>query len=277
MSKQLTIGFIGAGNMASSLIAGLRADGYSPDHIWASDPDSEKLQHLQSHFGVRISSDNHEVVRQSQIVVLAVKPQVLREVAEDLNATVQRQSPLVISLAAGVTEGAIDQWLGGGVDIVRCMPNTPALVKTSATAMHGNDRISKEQRSRAEAVLRAVGLVVWVDNEELLDAVTALSGSGPAYFFLFMEAMEEAAIHLGLDSKVARLLAQQTALGSARLAIESDEAPAELRRRVTSPGGTTERAITTFEEAKLREIVLDAMSAAHRRSQELSKEIGGEC
>ena len=274
MSKQLTIGFIGAGNMASSLIAGLLSDCYSAEHIWASDLDTAKLDHLNSHFGIGTSVDNHEVVRHSQIIVLAVKPQVLRVVAEDLRPTVQKYNPLIISLAAGVTEDSIDRWLGGGNDIVRCMPNTPALVKSGATALHGNDRISKEQRSKAEAVLRAVGLAVWVESEELLDAVTALSGSGPAYFFLFMEAIEDAAVKLGLEPKTARLLAQQTALGSARLAIESDEAPAELRKRVTSPGGTTECAIAAFEAAGFREIVLTAMTSAHRRSQELSQEMG---
>jgi pyrroline-5-carboxylate reductase len=276
MSKQPTIGFIGAGNMAGSLIAGLLADGYSPAHIWAADVDPDKLASLQTRFGIHTTGDNHEVARQSQIIVLAVKPQVLREVARDLASTVQRQAPLIISLVAGITEDAIDRWLGGGNDIVRCMPNTPALVKSGATALHGNDRISAEQRSRAEAVLRAVGLAVWVDREDLLDVVTALSGSGPAYFFLFMEALEEAAARMGLEPNTARLLAQQTALGSARLAMESDEAPAELRHRVTSPGGTTERAIRTFEEAGFRDLVSRAMADAHRRAGELSEELGSD-
>ncbi|NJD05660.1 MAG: pyrroline-5-carboxylate reductase [Methylococcaceae bacterium] len=276
MSKQPTVGFIGAGNMAGSLIAGLLADGYNPSNLWAADIDSDKLASLRDRFGIHTTSDNHEVVRQSQIVVLAVKPQVLREVAQGLAPTVQRQTPLIISLVAGITEDAIDRWLGGGNDIVRCMPNTPALVKTGATALHGNDRISAEQRSRAEAVLRAVGLAVWVDREELLDVVTALSGSGPAYFFLFMEALEEAAATMGLDPGTARLLAQQTALGSARLAMESDEAPAELRRRVTSPGGTTERAIAAFEQAGFRNLVSRALEAAHSRAGELSVELGSD-
>jgi len=276
MNKQPTISFIGAGNMAGSLIAGLLADGYSPSHLWASDVEADKLSALQSRFGIHTSSDNDEVVRQSQIVVLAVKPQVLKEVAQGIAATVQRQAPLVISLVAGIPEAAIDRWLGGGNDIVRCMPNTPALVKTGATALHGGERVSSEQRSRAEAVLRAVGLAVWVDREELLDAVTALSGSGPAYFFLFMEAMEEAAAAMGLEPNVARLLAQQTALGSARLAMESDEPPAALRRRVTSPGGTTERAIAAFEQGGLRALVEQAMAAAQRRAGELSAELGSD-
>jgi pyrroline-5-carboxylate reductase len=272
--KQQTLGFIGAGNMAGSLIAGLWADGYDPKKIWASDPDPEKLDSLAGRFGVNTTANNLAAVENSQVVVLAVKPQALREVALGLAATVQRCKPLIISLAAGVTEAAIDRWLGGGNDIVRCMPNTPALVKTGATALHGNDNISGEQRSRAEAVLRAVGVAVWVEREALLDAVTALSGSGPAYFFLFMEAMEEAAVKLGLEAKTARLLTQQTALGAARLAIESDESPAELRRKVTSPGGTTERAVGRFEDGGLRSLVAEAMRAAERRAVELSRELG---
>jgi pyrroline-5-carboxylate reductase len=272
--KQPTLGFIGAGNMAGSLVAGLCADGYDPKKIWASDPDAAKLDVLGSRFGINTTANNLAVVENAQVVVLAVKPQTLREVAMGLAAAVQRYKPLVISLAAGVTEAAIDRWLGGGSDIVRCMPNTPALVKTGATALHGGDNISAEQRSRAEAVLRAVGVAVWVDQEASLDAVTALSGSGPAYFFLLMEAMEEAAVKLGLDSETARLLAQQTALGAARLAIESDESPAELRRKVTSPGGTTERAVGKFEEGGLRTLVFEAMRAAGQRAVELSAELG---
>jgi len=273
--KQQTLGFIGAGNMAGSLIAGLWADGYDPKKIWASDLDAEKLDSLASRFGINTTANNLAVVEKAQVLVLAVKPQSLQEVASGLAATVQRYKPLIISLAAGVTEAAIDRWLGGGNDIVRCMPNTPALVKTGATALHGNDNISAEQRSRAEAVLRAVGVAVWVEREELLDAVTALSGSGPAYFFLFMEAMEEAAVKLGLSQPTARLLTQQTALGAARLAIESDESPADLRRKVTSPGGTTERAIAGFEAGGLRALVLEAMRAAENRAVELSRELGG--
>jgi len=274
--KQQTLGFIGAGNMAGSLIAGLWADGYDPLKIWASDPDAEKLDSLASRFGINTTANNLAVVENSQVLVLAVKPQALQEVALGLSASVRRCKPLIISIVAGVNEATIDRWLGGGNDIVRCMPNTPALVKTGATALHGNEGISDEQRSRAEAVLRAVGLAVWVEREELLDAVTALSGSGPAYFFLFMEAMEDAAIRLGLDSQTARLLTQQTALGAARLAIEAAESPAELRRKVTSPGGTTERAIASFENAGIRTLVLEAMKAAENRAVEMSKELGAE-
>jgi pyrroline-5-carboxylate reductase len=272
--KQQNLGFIGAGNMASSLIAGLLADGYQPENIWASDIEPEKLTLLGKRFGIHTATDNHVVVEHSQILVLAVKPQTLQVVAKDIAPAVKRCNPLVISIAAGVTEAAIDRWLGGANAIVRCMPNTPALVKTGATALHGNAEVSAEQRSRAEAILRSVGVAVWVEREELLDAVTALSGSGPAYFFLLMEAMEDAAVALGLEPQTARLLTQQTALGAARVAIESEESPADLRKRVTSPGGTTERAIGSFERAGLRAFVVEAMSAARDRAVELSRQLG---
>jgi pyrroline-5-carboxylate reductase len=273
--KQQTLGFIGAGNMASSLIGGLVSDGFAPAHIWVSDIDAPKLKDLANRFGIHTTEDNPAVVERSQIIVLAVKPQILQAVATGLAATVQRCKPLVISIAAGVSESALDRWLGGNAAIVRCMPNTPALVKTGATALHGNERTTKEQRNQAEAIMRSVGLAVWVGREELLDAVTALSGSGPAYFFLFMEAMEMAAVGLGLDQATARLLTQQTALGAARIAIESEDPPADLRRRVTSPGGTTERAVQTFERGELPALVEQAMRAAQERAAELCQQLGG--
>lgn len=272
--KQQTLGFIGAGNMAGSLIGGLISDGYAPENIWVSDIDAPKLKDLAHRFKVNTGTDNQTVAERAQILVLAVKPQILQPVALELAATVQQHKPLLISIAAGITESALDRWLGGGTAIVRCMPNTPALVKTGATALHANERITKEQKNQAEAILRSVGLTVWVDRENLLDAVTALSGSGPAYFFLLMEAMEDAAVELGLDRATARLLTQQTALGAARIAIESEEPPAELRHRVTSPGGTTERAIQAFDRSDLRALVKQAMRAAAERASELSVQLG---
>jgi len=273
--KKQTLGFIGAGNMASSLIGGLISDGYPAENILVSDVDTAKLRDLATRFGVHTFEDNKSVVERSQTVLLAVKPQILEQVAREIAAAVQQAGPLIISIAAGVREAALDHWLGGGASIVRCMPNTPALVKTGATALHANDRASPDHKSVAEAIVRAVGIAVWVEREELLDLVTALSGSGPAYFFLFMEAMEDAATEMGLDKATARLLTQQTALGAARIAIESEDGPAELRRRVTSPGGTTEKAIEIFERGSFRSLVRDAMRAANARAAELSKQLGG--
>jgi pyrroline-5-carboxylate reductase len=273
--KKQTLGFIGAGNMASSLIGGLISDGYPADKIFVSDVDTEKLKDLAARFGICTFEDNISVVERSQTVLLAVKPQILERVAREIAATVQQAGPLIISIAAGIREAALDHWLGGGASIVRCMPNTPALVKTGATALYANDRTSPDQKSVAEAIVRAVGIAVWVEKEELLDLVTALSGSGPAYFFLFMEAMEDAAAEMGLDKATARLLTQQTALGAARIAIESEDGPADLRKRVTSPGGTTEKAIDVFERGSLRVLVREAMRAADARAAELSKQLGG--
>jgi pyrroline-5-carboxylate reductase len=198
----------------------------------------------------------------------------LATVCREIAPTVQKLKPLVISIAAGVDEASIDRWLGGHTALVRCMPNTPSLVGAGATGLHGNDRATAQHRNWAEMIMRSVGISVWVEREELLDAVTALSGSGPAYFFLLMEAMGEAAVRLGLDPDTARLLTQQTALGAARIAIESEESPSELRLRVTSPGGTTERAIATFEAAQWSKVVETAMRAARDRAVELSHQLG---
>jgi pyrroline-5-carboxylate reductase len=273
--KQQTLGFIGAGNMAGSLIGGLVADGYPAESIRVSDVDPAKLSDLAQRFGVHTAADNRAVAEKAEILVLALKPQAMQPVVAELAETLQARKPVLLSIAAGITEGALDRWAGGGAAIVRCMPNTPALVQTGATALHANDRTSAEQRSQAEAIMRSVGLTVWVEREPLLDTVTALSGSGPAYFFMMMEAMEDAAVELGLDRSTARLLTQQTALGAGRIAIESEEPPAELRRLVTSPGGTTERAIAAFESGNLHALVAAAIQAAARRAAELSEQLGG--
>lgn len=273
MTNHSNLGFIGAGNMAGSLISGLVSDGYPVGHIWVADIDTDKLNDMSSRFGVNIS-EGRCVAEKVDVLLLAVKPQVMHELACSLADVVQARKPLVISVAAGITETDLDSWLGTGVAIVRCMPNTPAMVKTGATALHGNEYVTAEQRNQAESILRAVGIAVWVENEGLMDVVTALSGSGPAYFFMLMELMEDAAVEMGLDRTIARLLTQQTALGAGRIAIESDEAPAELRRRVTSPGGTTEQAVAAFESGSLPRLVREAMAAAVKRAAELSKQYG---
>jgi pyrroline-5-carboxylate reductase len=272
--KQQALGFIGAGNMAASLISGLIADHYPAAQIWVSDINEAALANLAERYGVHTTTRNVIVAEHAEILILAVKPQILRAVVEELAGTLQSRRPLVVSIAAGISSASIDRWADGHMPIVRCMPNTPAMVKTGATGLCANACVTDAQRSQAEAILRAVGLTVWVDEESQLDAVTALSGSGPAYFFLMMEAMEDAGVALGLDRATARLLSQQTALGAGRIAIESEDPPAELRRRVTSPGGTTERAIATFEEGGLSPLVARAMEAAARRAAELSEQLG---
>jgi len=269
--KTQKIGFIGGGNMASSLISGLIASGHSPQQLWVSDINKDQLASLAANLHVNIASSNQAVIQEAEVVVLAVKPQVLREVAESVAALIQQKNPLVVSIAAGITQASLSSWLGADTAIVRCMPNTPALVLTGATGLHANRNVTAAQRNLAENIMRSVGISLWVDDESDLDAVTAVSGSGPAYYFLLMEAMEKAAQELGLDKHTARLLVQQTALGAAKIALESSESPEQLRKRVTSPGGTTQRAIETFEQGGFAELVSKAMHAARDRSIEMSK------
>ncbi len=267
-------GFIGAGNMATSLIGGLIADDFPPQNITVTDLDPKKCRDLNAALGVNLASTNRSLVEACDIVVLAVKPQQVRSVALEIADLVQRARPLIVSIAAGIREQSLEGWLGGNVAIVRCMPNTPALVQAGATGLHANSHVSTRQRDLAESLLRAVGVAVWVESEALLDAVTAVSGSGPAYFFLLMEAMETAALELGLPPDTARLLVEQTAFGAAKLALEADVGPGELRRRVTSPGGTTERAIETFTQGNFEQLVLQALQAAYERSKQLSAHLG---
>lgn len=275
MSKK-TVAFIGCGNMAAALINGLVADGYDPEHIWASDPDGDKRAALAARSSIRITSDNAEAVGLADVVVLAVKPQVLEEVARSLASPIAERKPLVISIAAGVREQDLQNWLGGDVALIRTMPNTPAMIQTGATVLHAGPGVTTEQKDLAESILRAVGLTRWVEDEELMDAVTALSGSGPAYFFLVMEALEAAGIELGLPEETARLLTLQTALGAARMAMESSEGTSTLRQRVTSPGGTTEKALQTLEGGNLRQMFSQALKDARDRSVELSKLLGND-
>ena len=260
--------------MASSLISGLIDSGHSPRQIWVSDINSDALQNLAANLNVNITTDNETVINESDVVVLAVKPQVLREVAENAAASIRKKQALVVSIAAGITQKSLSKWLGEDVAIVRCMPNTPALVLTGATGLYANANVNEEQRDLAENILRSVGVCLWVDQESELDVVTAVSGSGPAYYFLLMEAMEKAALELGMPERTARLLVQQTALGAAKIALESAESPEQLRRRVTSPGGTTERAIETFVQGGFSELVAKAIHAARDRSIEMSEQLG---
>lgn len=260
--------------MARSLIGGLIADGYHADSIWASNLLPEPLQDLCAQFGIKTTTDNYEAAKHADIVVLSVKPQALKAIALELSTLIQAKKCLVISIAAGIRETSIQNWLGNNIPIVRCMPNTPALVRTGATALYANQYVNHQQKNLAESILRAVGITVWVENEIDLDTVTALSGSGPAYFFLVIEALEKAAIELGLTEKTAHLLTLQTALGSAKMALESSQPIIELRNQVTSPGGTTERALHILEQNQLAKIFQDAIKAAQQRANELADLLG---
>ncbi len=262
--------------MAGSLIGGLVAGGWDPKRIAVADPDSKRLAVLGNRFQVNTDTNNHRVVENADVVVLAVKPQVIHDVALDLANLVQRNQPLLVSIAAGIRAADLQRWLGGSCALVRCMPNTPALVQSGATALWRNENVNDEQIDLAETILRAVGLTVWVETEDLMDAVTALSGSGPAYFLLVMEALQETGQALGLNAETAKLLSLQTAFGAAKMALESNEDLALLRQRVTSPGGTTEKALEILETGRIRAIFSDAMHAARDRSQQLAEQFGAE-
>lgn len=268
------IGFIGGGNMAASLIGGLVADGVDARTLWVSDPQSEKLERLSQRFNVNTTLHNEELVKQADIIVFAVKPQNFGQVAMDLKDAVSQKSPLVMSIAAGISSKDIDRWLGGDNAVVRTMPNTPALVQSAATAMFANNKVDAQQRDLAESVMRAVGVTVWIDDEDLMHAVTALSGSGPAYYFLVMELMEKAAVNMGLSREIASLLTLQTAFGAAKMALESPESVETLRKFVTSPGGTTEQAVNVFQQHSIQQIFSDALTAASDRSRELAAKLG---
>lgn len=272
----MRIGFIGGGNMASSIIGGLVASGFAAEQIWASDPNAESLNKLLAVAPVNTASDNNALIAAVDIVILAVKPQIMKIVAGDIAASVQDRKPLIITIAAGVTSASLDGWLGGNTAIVRCMPNTPALVRSGATGLFANTEVNATQRAQAEQILQAVGLALWVDNEAQLDAVTALSGSGPAYFFLVMEAMQAKGLEMGLSAEVAKQLTLQTALGAAQMALGSDVDAAELRRRVTSPNGTTERAINILQAGGLEALFDQALEGARLRAEELAIELDGE-
>jgi len=270
--QNLKIAFIGGGNMAASLAGGLVKRGCAPERITVADPRPEQLELLAEKFGVCVTPDNLEAASEADVLVFAVKPQVFREAATPLAGRVGTRRPLVISVAAGITEPDIRTWLGGDAAVVRVMPNTPALVGAGAAALYANRQVTPAQRELAQAILEAVGIAVWIEDESLMDSVTALSGSGPAYFFLLMELMEAAALELGLPAEAARRLTQQTAYGAARMALESGEAPAVLRKQVTSPGGTTAAALAVFQEAGLGATVTRALTAARDRGRQLSQE-----
>lgn len=273
--KTSTIGFIGGGNMARSLIGGLIADHTDPATLWVSEPDPQQRERL--HEGsVHVIDDNDALVRHADVVVLAVKPQVLGQICQTIAAVVRERNPLIVSIAAGIRLADMERWLGGKPAIVRTMPNTPALVQCGATALVANARVNAAQKELAEGIMRAVGLTLWLEREEQMDAVTALSGSGPAYFFLVMEALESAAAELGLAKETARLLTLQTAFGAAKMALESPDDAATLRQRVTSPGGTTEQALRVLDEGDLRRLFRRALQAASDRSEELARLLGGQ-
>lgn len=267
-----SIGFIGAGNMATSLIGGMLQSSFKASQVLASDRSSDQLERLNRQFGIRTTTDNGQLARDCDVLVLAVKPQVMHAVCAELPAP-RKPGQLVISIAAGITCASLASWLGMQTPLVRCMPNTPALRGQGVSGLYASTVVTAEQRQLAESILNAVGISLWLEQESQIDAVTAVSGSGPAYFFYLMEAMTDAGEQLGLPRDVAERLTLFTALGAADMAVHSDVDAAELRRRVTSPNGTTEQAINSFTRDDLPGMVVRAMRAAAERSAELSREL----
>lgn len=268
----MRITFLGGGNMASALIGGLREKGYSAAGMQVIEPNADAREALTEKFGVRCAEAVDAAALNCEVLVLAVKPQQMRETVAGLPGQLGNQ--LIVSIAAGLRVADIARWLGGYTRIVRTMPNTPALIGAGITGLYAAPEVDAEQRRLADAILVAVGSTVWVEDEAQIDAVTAISGSGPAYVFYFIEALEAAAVDLGFDLPSARKLALETTLGAARLAASSNDAPSVLRERVTSKGGTTEAALRSLENDALREAIARATKAAAARGRELGEQLG---
>lgn len=269
-SSNISITFIGGGNMARSLIGGLIQKGLSAEKIKVSEPVTALAEGLAKDFSVATFSDNADACATSNIWVFAVKPQVIKTVCQQLSSLAQTNKPLIISIAAGITSQQLNLWLGGNMPVVRIMPNTPALLGAGASGLFANAHVGTEQKQHAQDLMQATGITVWIESENLMDVVTAVSGSGPAYVFLLAEAMQAAGVAQGLSPEASRLLTNQTLLGAARMLSETTEAADVLRQRVTSPGGTTQAAIESFETQGFRSIVSSAIEAATQRGRELS-------
>ena len=266
-----SVALIGAGNMGAALLGGLIQTGFAPEHLWITDPDTQKLAVLQKRYSVHTTTDNAEAVLAADTVILALKPQVMSAVIRPLAEVFRRRDPLIITIAAGIRLAALQGWLPAKARLIRCMPNTPALTGHGATALFAGPDILPEERTCTENLFKATGLVLWVDNESQIDIVTALSGSGPAYYFYILDALISAASALGLPADKARQLAVQTALGAALMAAEAKTPVKELERQVTSPQGTTEAAIRVFDQEHLSSLLARALQAAHSRSIELAE------
>lgn len=268
-----SIAFIGGGNMATSLISGLVHAGWAGNQITVVDRNADKRQALIEQYGVRTAESATADVLAVDALVLAVKPQALADTARALTAVLGANRPLILSVAAGISLAALRQWLGEDAALVRAMPNTPSLLGVGATGLYAADNVSAEQRQLADDIMTTAGITVWVEREALIDAVIATSGSGPAYFFAFMEAMQKGAVELGLSESQARELVLQTALGAARMANESGDDAATLRAKVTSKGGTTAEALSCFAEGDLEQLVSRAMNASAGRADKLAQQL----
>ena len=265
--------FIGGGNMASCIIGGMIANGFSADDIMVSGSGEESRQRLEKTYGIKTMTDNQAAARQADLIVLAVKPQIMRIVATDLALSLDHR-PAIVSVAAGIPLSALENWLGNSLAIVRAMPNTPAKVLSGATGLFANPQVDVEQKTIVEKIFAAIGYACWVDTEAQIDAVIAVSGSGPAYFFRIMEIMQKVGQELGLPAQIARDLSINTVLGAARMATESGTSATQLREQVTSPGGTTQAALQSFEQQNLEDVFRKAMNSALDRAEVMSADLG---
>jgi len=269
--KNFTVAFIGSGNIAGSMIGGLIANGMDAQQLIAADPDRAQQQLIAEKHGIRVVDINCEAAKKTDVIIFAVKPQLMQKVVKEISEKINVENRLILSVAAGIKLQSIENWLGQPSSVVRVMPNMPALIQAGASALYANTQVQEKQKNIAETIMRSVGAAIWLSSEEQLDTVTALSGSGPAYFFYFMELIENRAIEMGLNKEDARLLTVETALGAAKMALLSSFNLRTLREQVTSPGGTTEEALNIFIKGKLDELVNNAMNAAKERSIELSE------
>ena len=273
MENKTVIGFIGAGNMAYALIKGLLNNGFDANQINISDPNEELLLNRESELKVTTYSDNASLLSNSDVIFFAVKPQVLSNVCLELKGIVKSKH-LFVSIVAGIRSSDINRWLGGNFSLIRTMPNTPALFQSGVTGLFANELVDNEQKSLVSSILSSVGECFWVNEEKLIDAITAISGSGPAYFFLLMESMKQAGMALGLDEETANSLSIQTAYGASLMANKTGKDSRTLRAEVTSPNGTTQSAIESFQDQNFEGIVANATRAAYDRARELSNELG---
>lgn len=267
------ISFIGAGHMAAAIIKGLIANGHPASSITATATRESTLAPLKSALSINTTTDNHAAVASADVVILAVKPQILSDVCQSLKEVVQKHKPLILSVAAGVRCEAIEHWLGGNISVIRTMPNTPSLVGKGACGMYANENVNQSQRDEADKLMQSVGITAWVEKETLLSAVTAIAGSAPAYFYYMIEALEKAGVKQGLELKEARRLAIQTALGAAEMCVQSDEIPETLKKQVMSPNGTTERAVWALSDGGFESLVQSACDACHDRAEELADQL----
>ncbi len=276
MLDQYHIGFLGGGNMAESLIGGLHKSGVEGGQITVFDPVEPRVRELKQRYGVAGAKNSSELAGKSDICIAAVKPQIMREALLSAKTAIKSRRPLLISIAAGISVKSIERWTENACSVIRVMPNTPALIQMGASALFSSSTATASERSVAETIVGAVGIAVWVDQEFRIDTVTALSGSGPAYFFYMMEALQKAAENHGLDAATARKLCIQTALGAAKLAQSSEQSLEQLRNNVTSPGGTTERGIEKMQQHNFESMIDDTLEAAKQRSAELSEILGAD-